>query len=114
VNHSQVSSTFDAPPAEHQGNSSVLRGEALQKTGKRWVVAGFAITILGVVSYCLACFAGGVDAEMGDIMLRNAVPFARVTLAILGLGCFVWLIGSLTYLRGAMEIDDDGDDDRES
>ncbi len=83
------------------------RAEWLQTTGRRMVVAGFVITILGVVAYCGVTFAGGVNAEVGDLLFRNAVPFGRSTLVVLGIGTLVWLIGSFTYLRGAMEADDD-------
>lgn len=69
------------------------------------MVAGFVITIVGVVSFCAACFAGGVSAELGDLLFRNAVPFAKGTLAILGLGTVVWLIGSFMYLGGALKAD---------
>lgn len=82
--------------------------ESLQRTGKRMVIAGFVVTIAGVVAYCAVNFAGGVNADMGDLLLRNSVPFATATLAVLGLGTLLWLIGSFTYLRGAMEADDDG------
>lgn len=71
------------------------------------ILAGFVITIVGVVLYCAICFAGEVDADMGDILFDNAVPFARAMLAVLGLGTLVWLIGSFTYLKGAMDADED-------
>ncbi|MCC6900264.1 MAG: hypothetical protein IT377_14895 [Polyangiaceae bacterium] len=79
----------------------------MQKRGRVMIVAGFVITIVGVVLYCAACFAGGVDADMGDLLLDNAVPFARATLGVLGFGTLVWLIGSFMHLRGAMDADDD-------
>lgn len=94
-------------PAALDEASRASRAETLQKNGKGMILAGFVITIVGVVLYCLACFAGGVDAGMGDILFRNAVPFARGTLGILGIGTLVWLIGSFTYLRGAMDADED-------
>lgn len=83
------------------------RAEAMQKRGRVMIVAGFVITIVGVVLYCAACFAGGMDADMGDLLLDNAVPFARATLGVLGFGTLVWLIGSFMHLRGAMDADDD-------
>ena len=86
--------------------SRATRAEAAQRSGKRMVIAGSAITIVGVVAYCAVTFAGGMDADMGDILFRNAVPFARSTLALLGLGTLVWLIGSLKYLHGAMDADE--------
>lgn len=85
------------------------RAESLQRSGNRLVVSGFVITVVGVVAYCAACFAGGMDAELGDLMFQNAVPFAQATLAILGLGTVVWLVGSITYLRGAMEAAEEPD-----
>lgn len=86
------------------------RAESLQKAGRVMILTGFVITILGVVSYCAVCFAGGMDAEVGDALFRNALPFGRTTLAVLGLGTLVWLAGSFTYLRGAMDADEDAPD----
>lgn len=94
-------------PAAVLEASRASRAETMQKNGKGMILAGFVITVVGVVLYCLACFAGGVDAGMGDILFRNAVPFARATLGILGVGTLVWLVGSFTYLRGAMDADED-------
>lgn len=82
------------------------RAESLQGTGKGMVIVGFVTTIVGVVLYCAVTFAGGVDADMGDVLLHNAVPFTRATLAVLGFGTLLWLVGSFTYLRGAMDADD--------
>lgn len=94
--------------------SRAARAESLQKSGKSWIFAGFVITIVGVVLYCAACFAGGMDADMGDVLFRNAVPFASGTLAVLGLGTLVWLVGSFTYLKGAMEAEEDKGQEGES
>jgi uncharacterized membrane protein len=81
--------------------------ESLQRVGTRTIAVGSVITIVGIVLYCIACFAGGIDADLGDILFRNSVPFARTTLAVVALGTVVWLVGSLTYLRGAMDAEDD-------
>jgi hypothetical protein len=101
----------DAAPSSSRTSREVatrpaLGAEAMQRAGKRMILAGFIITIAGIVLYCAVCFAGGVDADMGDILLTNAVPFARATLAVLGVGVLVWLVGSFTYLNGAMDADD--------
>jgi hypothetical protein len=69
-------------------------------------VAGSVITVAGVILYCVASFAGGMGAGLGDILFRNAVPFARTTLGVLGLGTLVWLAGSFAYLKGAMDADE--------
>lgn len=95
-----------APP-----DSRAARAESLQRRGKRMVVAGFVVTIACVVVYCAVTFAGGMSADMGDILFRNAAPAARATLAVLGLGTLVWLVGSFTYLRGALDADEDPDEE---
>lgn len=87
--------------------STGARAEAQQKLGRRMIVAGFVITIAGIFLYCLASFAGGVDADMGDILFENAEPFTRATLGVLGLGTLVWLVGSFKYLKGSMDAEDD-------
>jgi hypothetical protein len=83
--------------------------ERRQKTGKRMIVAGFVIAVAGVVLYCLASFAGDLGAGMGDVLVHDAVPHARATLAVIGLGTLVWLVGSIKYLNGVMDADQ-GDD----
>lgn len=94
--------------------SQAVRAESLQRSGKGMILAGFVITIVGVVLYCAVCFAGGMDADMGDILFKNAVPFAQATLAVLGLGTLVWLVGSFTYLRGAMDADEEAGEESKS
>ncbi len=91
--------------------AQAARAESMQRTGKRMILAGSIITILGVVSYCIVSFAGGMDADLGDILFRNAVPMARATLVVLGLGTLVWLIGSFVYLNGAMVADEGTNED---
>lgn len=96
---------YASPMYSRAESAQVTRAELLQRNGRRLVVAGYVITILSVVAYCLACFSGGLSADMGDLLLENAVPFARGTLACLGLGTLIWIVGSFSYLRGAMESD---------
>jgi hypothetical protein len=92
--------------------SPLVLAEARQRTGLRLIVSGFVITVAGVILYSLACFAGGVDANVGDMLFRNSVPFVRTTLGVLGLGTLVWLVGSFVYLQGAMDADDAGEEPR--
>ena len=81
--------------------------EDRQRSGKTMILLGFVITVVGVVLYCAVCFASGMDVDLGDVLLRNTVPLARLTLGVLGLGTLVWLVGSFTYLRGAMDADEE-------
>jgi len=84
------------------------RPDVLQRRGKLLIVAGWAISIVGVVLYCVACFAAGSSAELGAMLTENVVPFARATLAVIGAGTLLWLVGSVTFLKGALDADEDG------
>ncbi|MBI3072590.1 MAG: hypothetical protein HYY84_10790 [Deltaproteobacteria bacterium] len=95
----------------HIGAAPVDRGvraEVAQRRGKRLIVGGFAVMIVGIILYCTACFAGGVSAEIADILLQNAIPFGRIALAVIGVGVVLWLVGSFQYLKGAMDADAPG------
>ncbi|MCK6555940.1 hypothetical protein L6Q96_15395 [Candidatus Binatia bacterium] len=84
----------------------LARAESQQQVGRWMIMAGFVVTILGVVGYCVASFAGGVNAGISDILFANAVPFARTTLIGLGIGTALWLVGSFTYLHGVIIADE--------
>lgn len=87
--------------------SPATRADNLQRAGQRMILSGFLIAIAGVVAYCLACFAAGMSTAMEDVLFKNDVPFARATLSVLGAGTIVWIVGSITYLRGAMDADEE-------
>lgn len=82
--------------------------ETAQRRGKQLIYAGFGITILGVILYCVACFAGGVNVELGDVLLVHSAPLTRVTLFVLGVGTLSWLVGTFAYLSAVMEMDERG------
>lgn len=96
----------DGPPGK-AALASGTHAERRQRTGERMILAGFVIAITGVVGYCVASFAAGMSTAMEGILFDNDVPFARATLAVLGLGTLVWLAGSITYLRGALDADEE-------
>lgn len=98
----------DGPPGE-AAFASATDAERRQRAGERMILAGFVIAIAGVVAYCVASFAAGMSTAMEGVLFDNDVPFARATLGVLGLGTLVWLAGSITYLRGALDADEEGE-----
>ena len=83
------------------------RAEARIRTGNALIISGFVVAVIGIVLYCAACFSGGINQEMSAILFDNVVPFARATLAVIGIGTLLWLVGSMMYLKGAMDTDFD-------
>lgn len=88
----------DEAAAEPSWQLRMRRGRAL-------VVSGFAVAVLGVLGYCAVCFAGGVHHELGQLLLESSTPFIT-TLAVIGTGTALWLVGSMTYLAAAMDADE--------
>lgn len=86
-----------------------IRGEARMRKGNKLIIAGFIVAVAGIVFYCVACFAGGMNQELGAILFDNVVPFARAALAVIGIGTGLWLVGSMMYLMGAMDTDFKGE-----
>jgi hypothetical protein len=80
------------------------RAEARMRLGNRLVISGFAVTLAGVVLYCIACLWGGMDRSMSELLFENVVPFAGLTLGVMGAGVALWFVGSYLYLSGGMDL----------
>lgn len=103
VNALDTTLALGASAHSDAGRSTLSRAETLQRNGNWLIIAGFVITIVGVVLYCTVSFAADMSADLADVLFRNTVPFARTTLGVLGFGTLVWLVGSFMCLRGAVE-----------
>lgn len=86
------------------------RAEEMMRRGKRFVISGFVVSILGIVGYCVVSLGASINKDMGASFLENPGPLVGPALAVLGLGTLLWLVGSFMYLRGAMDSDPDGPD----
>lgn len=76
--------------------------------GKRVVIAGFVIAILGVIVYCLACFNSDLNQQFGN--MEHTSGLLASSLGTIGLGTLLWLIGSFIHLKAAMESDPEKSD----
>lgn len=74
---------------------------ARMRTGKRLVIAGFCIAIIGIVLYCIAVFSGDFSGDQ---------PVVIKELGVIGLGTLVWLVGAVKYLNGAIDSNASDDD----
>jgi hypothetical protein len=82
--------------------------EVRMRRGKRLVIGGFAVTVVGIIAYCLACFYASQYLATGS--LERAWWFVAPSLGVLGLGTLLWLVGSFLFLSGAMDSDPEGPD----
>ena len=77
--------------------------ESRMRRGKRLVISGFIIAIIGVVGYCAACHSAGVNQDLGTTFLDNPALLVGPTLGFIGVGTLLWLVGSVLFLMGAMD-----------
>jgi uncharacterized membrane protein len=87
-------------PAEITSASSP---EQRMRDGKRLILAGFVIAVLGIVAYCVAGLSAPIEAGRTSGLGAFVVP----SLCIIGLGTLLWLIGSIRFLRGSMDSRED-------
>lgn len=64
-------------------------------TGQKLVFAGFGISVIGIVLYCMAGFSA--DAA------HTEPVFIKESLGVIGLGVVVWLVGAVKYMNGAID-----------
>ncbi len=86
------------------------RAEQRMHRGKRLVMSGFVVAVLGVIGYCAVSFGAGINQEVGASVLEDPGPLLGPALGVIGLGTLLWLVGSFDYLMGAMDSDPDGPD----
>lgn len=75
------------------------------KLGKRLVIGGFILSIMGIIAYCVTNFNMTLNQKYNGILVDNSGALLIPTLATIGIGTLVWLIGSFIHLKGAMNSD---------
>ena len=86
------------------------RAERQMHHGKRLVIGGFAVAVLGIVAYCIVGLSAGVNQQLGSAFVESSEWLTAVTLGTIGLGTLLWLVGSFLYVSGGMDGDPDGPD----
>lgn len=84
--------------------------EQRMRRGRRLVISGFVVAVLGIVAYCVACLSAAMNQDLGSTLLASPGWLAGPTLGVIGLGTLLWLVGSFIYLNGAMDSDPSGPD----
>lgn len=67
------------------------------KRGKALIVAGFVVSIMGIVAYCVAGFTAPSGQELSSI--------GKVGLALVATGTACWFMGAFKYFHGAIAAD---------
>ena len=80
--------------------------EKRMRDGRRLVLAGFVIAVLGIVAYCFVGLSAPASAEI----VSGPADMIGPALGVIGIGTLLWLVGSFVFLRGAMDSDPEGPD----
>ncbi len=73
----------------------------IRERGRRWILSGWAITMVGVFFYCRLLFAMDADGDLPEILHRSGFP-GWVALLLMVVGVALWLAGNLVYLKDAL------------
>jgi hypothetical protein len=92
----------------HEAEKTITRGEK----GRRAILAGWLITMLGIVAYIVAMSRAGENAGILDALGNQGLLGWSAAALLLG-GVVVWLVGNLAVLHDLSEAPggDDGDID---
>jgi hypothetical protein len=74
--------------------------------GKRLVITGIFIALIGVILYCAATFAVGVGSTAQPDMGWPVVA----SLGVVGVGTLLWIVGAIVYFIGGVDSDPSGPD----
>lgn len=76
------------------------------RIGKRLVITGFFVALIGMILYCAAPFAVGVGST---VQAGTGWPVVA-TLSVVGVGTLLWVVGALVYFIGGVDSDPSGPD----
>lgn len=103
--------TYEPPSVATPTKAEVYaRAEQQMRRGKRLVISGFVVAVVGIVAYCVVCFSAGVNQQLASALLASPGWLVGPMLGIIGLGTMLWLVGSFIYLSGGMDSDANGPD----
>jgi len=83
------------------------RREAIARTidprdrGRRWILWGWLVTMIGVAGYCRAMFRAGPDTDILQALGQSGIA-GWASLAFIALGVAVWMSGNLVFLRDSV------------
>ena len=107
IAHTQVEAVSRVPLSKAE---VYAKAERRMRRGKRLVISGFVIAIVGIIAYCLVGLSADVNRQLSSAFLESSEWLTGATLGIIGFGTLLWLAGSFLYLSGGLDSDPDGPD----
>jgi uncharacterized membrane protein len=67
--------------------------------GKKLIISGFIISILGIITYCIVCF----DINITQQSKNNLLDPLSLTITTIVIGVVIWIAGSVMHLKGEIK-----------
>lgn len=77
--------------------------------GKRLVITGFFVALIGVILYCVVPFSIANQPLRATVQADMGWPVV-VSLGMVGVGTLLWIVGAIVYFIGGVDSDPSGPD----
>jgi len=104
--HTHALKHSDALALARESQHAVAR---VRERGRRWILSGWAISLVGVFLYCRALFAAEADGDLATLLSHTGVS-GWAALLLIAVGVVFWLSGNLVYLKDALDSQEVGPD----
>ncbi len=75
------------------------------RRGKVMVAVGWALTVVGIVLYCVVNLRATPSAEAGSELSGAVNQATRAAVIVMAAGVLCWLVGAFSYLRALIDED---------
>lgn len=78
--------------------------------GKRLVIAGFLVALIGMLLYCVASFSVDTNQQVASTLQAGTRWPVFASLGVVGVGAFLWFVGAIVHFKGGIDSDPSGPD----
>lgn len=106
--HSRTAVSHAPLTVKNEESEPILYGRAW---GRKAILAGWVITMFGVVGYVFAMMRAPEGGSLLDA-LRTQGTLGFISLVLLLAGVITWIVGNVAFLRETMDLPSSSDDQK--
>jgi hypothetical protein len=108
-------SAMNTPSSPSETSRSCLKdyakAERQVRQGKRLVITGFFVALIGAFLYCGALYRVDANQQLSSTVLQANTEWSVIaSLGIVGVGVLLWIVGAIVHFIGGVNSDPSGPD----